>query len=266
MATWFERDSRFPIAFTHELWRMVIKVGVREEDAKALLVMVNSKVTAYLINLFSTNNHIVKDDLGRVPTPDPQTLPVTQLAALANELMEVRAGLERDFVVKYKAKLPEFDDGEVYVPPSAVLAAARLPKLRMMDLVGRGEVRNHGAVNGRIRALRARNLIVCTADPANPHTVAFARILDLFLREPEREHDSWGQAQQWQLPELVAAEACLALYTKVSQEAQMSWERFVALQRRVDEVVADWYGFDADMRAAIAEGLPWARRRRNGYR
>ncbi len=266
IATWFERDLSSPRAFTHELWRMVLKDGVTEENGKALLALVNSKVTAYLINLFSTNNHIGKDDLGRVPIPDPQTLPVTQLAALTNELIRERANLEENFVVKYQAELPEFDDGQVYIPPSAVLATSRLPRLRMMDLVGRGEVRNHGAANGRIKALKARNFIVCTADPTNPNMASFTQVLDLFLSEPDRENNTWSQAQSWQLPEMVAAATWLDTYSTIVQQAQASWDRFVAMQRQLDEVVADWYSFDAAMRAAIAVGLPWARRRRNNHR
>jgi hypothetical protein len=142
-----------------------------------------------------------------------------------------------------------------------VLAASKLPKLRLMDLVGRGEVRNNGADSGRIKALSARNLIVCTANPTDPNTTTFAQVLDLFLQEPGRGDDTWIQAQSWQLPEMVAAADWLRTYNALCQQAQESWDRFVALQQHVDELVADWYGFDAVMRAAIAEGLPWARRR-----
>ena len=242
---------------------MILKNGAVEEYGKALLVLINSKVTAYLVNLFSTNNHVMKEDLGRVPIPDPQSMPVAQLASLAQELLNERGDLEKNFVTRYKARLPEFDDGRVYMPPSVVLAASKLPKLRLMDLVGRGEVRNNGAASGRIKALRARNLIVCTANPTDPNAATFAQVLDLFLQEPGRGDDTWSQAQSWQLPEMVAAADWLRTYNTISQQAQANWDRFVAMQQQLDDMVADWYGFDAAMRAAIAEGLPWARRRRN---
>ncbi len=263
IATWFERRSSLPIAFTHELWRMILKNGAAEEYGKALLALINSKVTASLVNLFSTNNHVMREDLSRVPIPDPQTMPVAQLTSLAQELLNERSDLEKNFVMMYRARLPEFDDGEVYIPPSAVLAASKLPKLRLMDLVGRGEVRNNGVASGRIKALSARNLIVCTANPTDPNTATFAQVLDLFLQEPWRGDDTWSQAQNWQLPEMVAAADWLRTYNALCQQAQESWDRFVAMQQQLDDMVADWYGFDAAMRAAIAEGLPWARRRRN---
>ena len=260
LASWYKRVSGKPIAFTNELWRMSLKEGASEELGKALLALINSKTTAYLINLFSTNNHVGKDDLGRMPIPEPQTLPVAVLAGLTDALLRERANLEEDVVAKYRAKLPRFDAGDVYVPPSAVLATSRLPKLTMQALVGRGEVKNNGVANGRIRALRERGMIVSTLPDAHPNAAAFASVLVLFLGEPERENETWTQAQQWQLPDTVAAKAWLDAYNAICQQAQAGWERFVALQQQVDAVVADWYGFDTAMQEAIAEGLPWARR------
>ncbi len=265
IATWFERKSDTPIAFTNELWRMTLRESTSEQYARALLALLNSKVVAYLINLFSTNNHVSKEELDRVPIPDPQTLPVTQLAQLADTLLKERASLERDFVVKYRVKLPEFDDGQVYVPPSAVLAASRLPKLSMMGLVGRGEVKNNGPTNGRIRALRARKFIASTIAATNPYAAPFAQVLELFLSEPEHENDTWSQAQHWQLPDTVAAAAWLNAYNAVKQQAQAMWDTCVGLQRQLDDAVVNWYGFTPAMRVAIYEGLPWARRRRNNH-
>src|SRR5260370_14309370 len=176
------------------------KESIWEEMGKAWVAIINSKVMVYLINLFSTNNHVSKDELDRVPIPNPQTLPLMQLASLADELLNERASLEKNFVMMYRARLPEFDDSEVYIPPSAVLAATRLPKLRLMDLVGRGEVRNSGAASGRIKALCARNLIVCTANPTDPNAATFAQVLELFLQKPGRGGDTWRQPRSLQLP------------------------------------------------------------------
>lgn len=263
IASWFERTSTQPLAFTNELWRMVMLPEAAEQAAKAVLALLNSKVVAYLVNLFSTNNHVSKDEIGRLPVPDPQMLPVNQLAVLANALLQERASLQKDIVEKYHVVLPRFADGSVYVPPSAVLAQATVPKLTMLALVGRGEVKNTGPANGRIKALRGRNAILSTLEPNNPNAGAFKELLTLFLQEPERENETWSQAQQWLLPDPVAAQAWLNIYNAVCQQAQARWNAFVALQQQVDEAVADWYGFDAPMRAAIAEGLPWARRQRN---
>lgn len=213
------------------------------------------------VNLFSTNNDVGKDDLGRVPIPDPHTLPLAQLADLANQLLSVRGSLERDLVERYHAVLPEFESGTAYIPPSTVLAASRVPKLTMQALVGRGEVRNTGQANGRIRTLRTRT-IVSTIDPSRPYAASFGEVLNLFLHEPVREEETWSQAQNWSLPDPVASSEWLNSYNQLMKQAQQQWETFLALQQQVDEAVANWYGFDAPMRTAISQGLPWAQRRR----
>jgi len=260
IATWFERNKDRPAAFTHKLWRMILKESATEIYGKALFAIISSKVVAYLVNLFSTNNDVSKDDLGRVPIPASESMPMTKLANLADVLLSERMMLDRDFVVKYSAKLPEFEEGEVYIPPSTFLAAGHLPKLSIAALVGRGEVRNNGPANGRIRALRSRNLIVCAMDASNPKTDAFGQILELFLHEPGRENETWSQAQDWLLPDPVAADSWLATYRDTIQRAQTGWTRTFSLQQQIDEAVADWYGFDAAQRRAIRAGLPWARR------
>ncbi|MEO8971137.1 MAG: N-6 DNA methylase [Ktedonobacteraceae bacterium] len=262
-ATWFERRSDKPVAFTHKLWRMILKENASEELGKALLALINSKVTSYLVNLFSTNNDVSKDDLGRMPIPDPQTMPVAQLATLADALLNERSHLEQEFAIKYRARLPKFDNGNVYVPPSAVLAQTRLPRLTLSALVGRGEVKNNGPLNWRIRALSAKNLIVSTLPSTNPNSATLAQVLDLFLHEPGRESETWVQAQSWQLPDTIAASAWLATYNTITQQAQTSWQQFVALQYQCDNLVADWYGFDTNMRKAIDEGLPWAKKQKD---
>lgn len=265
IASWFERTSNHPIAFTNELWRMTLKENATEQGAKALLALLNSKAIAYLINLFSTNNHVGKDELDRVPIPEPKTLPVTELADLADKLLNERANLEKNFIVKYRAKLSEFDDSKIYIPPSVVLASTTLPTLKMADLVGRGEIKNNGPRNGRVKSLRIRNLIICTIDPLRPYAATFAEVLDLFLNETERENETWNQAQSWHLPEPIAAIAWLNTYKSINQQAQASIDKLVLLQQQANDVVADWYGFDESKRFAINEGLPWARRRRNNH-
>jgi hypothetical protein len=263
IATWFERSSEKPVAFTHELWRMTLKEESTQEFGKALLAIISSSAAAYLVNLFSTNNHVSKEELGRIPIPDPESLPVEQLAGLVDASLGARSAVERDFVVRYGARLPEFEDGTVYIPPSTFLAATRLPKLSVAALVGRSEVKNNGPVNGRIRSLRARNLIVSTIDADKPGAVAFAEALELFLSEPGRENDSWSQAQDWLLPDPVAAESWLTNYRNANRQAQAAWANVVSLQQQVDAEIADWYGFDDAQRRAIQAGLPWARRQRN---
>ncbi len=262
-ATWFEREANQPIAFTHELWRMVLKGNVAEDFGKAVLAIINSKVVAYLINLFSTNNHVVKDDLSRVPIPDKQFMPTGLLSSLADNILREYVKLEQKFVLEYDAKLPEFDDGKVYIPPSSVLAKSHVPKLKVSTLVGLGEVKNKGSANGRIKALKIRNLIVYKEDITNSNKTTLSQVLDLFFSEPKKGDDIWLQALNWQVPDTVAVMDWLREYNTILQQAQTSWETIISLKQQVDDVIADWYGFNDNQRLAINEGLPWARRRKS---
>jgi KTSC domain len=263
IATWYERDSSKPIAFTNELWRMSLKPNESAQLAKALVALICSKVLAYLVNLFSTNNHVGKEELNRVPIPDPKTFPETELATLADALLTERATLQADFVDKYEAVLPEFEDEKVYVPPSTVLAAMPLSKLTIASLVSRGEVKNTGPVNGRIETLVRNGQIVSLLPADSPDATAFATALALFLHEPARKSETWAQVQSRQLPDPSLSSAWLNAYYDVVSKAQASWDRFVDSLRQVDDVVAQWYGFNSVMLTEIRAGLPWARRRRS---
>ena len=111
-----------------------------------------------------------------------------------------------------------------------------------------------GPENGKVVSLRTRGLIECT-------DASYTHVLELFLAESQREDETWLQAQNWQLPDTVAAAAWLRVYNTICQQLQVRWDTFVGLQRQVDEVIADWYGFDTEMRNEIAQGLPWTKRR-----
>lgn len=256
-ATWFQRDKNHPFIFPDEQWRFRLLPTGDVTVARGLLALLNSRPIAYLLNLFSTNNNVAQGELARLLIPDAKTFPAAQLAALTDDLLQERAFIERQYVHKYGANLPDVDTGSVYIPPSGVLTATtRVQKLSLEGWVMQGAARNLGIPNSKIKSLRARHMIEYTGQDE-----ACAKALDLFLDEPAREDDTWLQAQSWLLPDTAVAASWLRLYGDIHQQAQASWHRFAVLQERVDEIVADWYGFDAVMREVIAQGLPWARRR-----
>ncbi len=258
IATWFERDREHPVIFPDEQWRFRLLPQGDVTMAKALLALLNSRVVAYLLNLFSTNNNVAQGELARILIPDATTFPKTELAALATTLLQERAILEHEFVLKYDAKLPDSEAGMIYVPPSGVVATTtQFMKISLGGLVEQGIVRNKGLASSKIASLKARGLLEYTIDDT-----AYMRVLDLFLTELNRENETWSQVQDWQLPDPVVAAAWLRQYDAVGQHIQGKWDTFVASQRQVDDVVARWYGFDATMYREILRGLPWAKRRR----
>ena len=254
-ATWFERDATNPKAFEHTLWRMSLKTGISVDKAKALLALLNSSPIVYLLNLFSTNNHVTRDELDRLPIPDPVTFPAAVLAALAEQALTARAALEH-YVEAYGALLPETPGGDVYLPPSAIVAAWTGPKLTLGALRTRGLVNVAGATSSKVRALRQRNLVRYTGTDT-----AVAAMISSMLDEPARGDSIWAAADGWLIPDPIAISAWQAHAGGLTGGAQALWQQFTATQQQIDSAIMDWYGFDAAMRAAIMAGLPWARRR-----
>ena len=107
-----------------------------------------------------------------------------------------------------------------------------------------------------LETLNLRSFIRSGLPSEDPSTEAFDQVLALFFAEPARQGEIWTRAQQWQLPDTAVAPSWLETYNAITQQAHASWGRFVALQREVDAVVADWYGFEDAMKAALAHGLP----------
>ena len=271
LATWFERDASAPYIFTHATWRMILRAEIPIAQGKALLALIGSRSIAFLFNLFSSNNNISGDDFDRIPVPDSQTFPVDVLARLSDEMLSVRSTLNDDFLKKYQLPAPDRDsdneedaeesDVALYLPPAAVLATdAGRRKTTLGTLALRGVLQNTGADTARFSSLNRGNRITITP-PAVADPAAAAEALRLFLSAPALQTKTWAQAQNEPLPEPVAAAAFLAHYRAETAAARTLWRRFLALQDEVDSVVCDWYEFDAGERAAIAAGLPWARRR-----
>ncbi len=261
-ATWFERDATTPYAFTNELWRLVLRPDGNVTTAKALLCYVNSRVAAFLVNLFSTNNHVGSEELNRIPIPNTSAFPEAELARLAEELLTTRAALDT-LARKYTMALPETEDAEaaLYLPPAAVLATdVGRRKTKIADLVLRGVLQNTGANTAKLQSLNRNNRITITA-PTGADPDAVTETLGLFLSAPALQNKPWAQVQSEPLPEPVVAADFLAHYRGETETARALWRQFRALQNDVDRVVCDWYNFNETERAVIAAGLPWARRR-----
>jgi hypothetical protein len=260
IATWFQRDRHHPFLFPDEQWRFRLLPEGDVKVAQGLLAFLNSKVVAYLLNLFSTNNNISQGELARVLIPDPESFPAAQLAELTENLLRERAYIEDECILTYGAEFSEADVDFVYIPPSRVVSASHhLQKLTFDRWSMQGIIVNKGSTSGRIRALSKRGRLEYHGDDPS-----HSAVLHLFLDELSKQDLLWSDAQAWQLPDPVVASVWLRMYHDMCQSAQMRWKRFITLQKQVDDVVMDWYGFDDNMRKAIGKGLDWAHRRRVG--
>lgn len=264
-ATWFERDAAHPLAFTNEVWRMAVLPGANADDGKALLALCMSRTIAYLINLFSTNNHVGKDELRRVPIPAAGTFPRQRLAQLATDLLTARETVETAYVQPYGVQLPEyFEAGDVYLPPSAILTQnpTLVPTVTLAVLEQRQVVQNTGQATRTLDVLLQRGHITWPNVSSE-----MAASLDLWFRDPAHQRLTWAQARAWVFPEPMAAGRWLTTYRMVAGQAQAVWDRVIQLQQDIDDEVMAWYGYTAFLPLVdeLRQGVAWARRGRSTH-
>ncbi|PDW02690.1 HsdM family class I SAM-dependent methyltransferase [Candidatus Viridilinea mediisalina] len=258
IGTWFERGPDKLMLIPDDQWRFRILSSGTEDYAKALLALLNSRMIAYLVNLFSTNNNVAQNDLARLLIPEPSTFPVQTLAVLANQALTARDALEQKYVLSYGAKLPDEDSGTVFISPIRVLQQhPHIPTLSVTDLVARGTIRKMGAAS-KMRSVMQHGRISYVG--IAPDAIA---AYDAFFDEAAREDQTWIAIQMRRMPDPAAAVIWLPLYRQVLADAQAAWDQFVAIQEQIDDAVYAWYGLNSEAVwcAAIHDGLPWSRRR-----
>jgi hypothetical protein len=243
-------SSAHPVAFTHELWRFLRRPNVPDDRAKAIFGVMASRVTSYLLNLFSTNNHVASSQLGRIWIPDVNRFDVLSVAAIVDDLLSRRSAIEATYR-PLSAKFPDVDDRSLGVSATAVLVHSRLPSLTLEELVLRGEISFSGSGNTRLGAAMGRFLQIPAGGP-------LAEAVSLFVAE--RRDDIWSTAAGTvRLPDPALVARWLAQYRTMEANLQRDWAAFERRQHDLDEAVCDWYRFDPKHRTAIAKGLPWSR-------
>jgi hypothetical protein len=246
IATWYERGPDAKFGFSHKVWRLKGSPG-REEQARALLGLLNSAMIAYLYNLFSTNNSVVLSDLQRVPMPDAASLDTMALAGLVQSALDDRASFE-SCADAYEAEVT--NGTTVTVDASIVLTRSQLPTLTGGDLVRRGDITVRRQDSTISAILRRGDLHFADRLPAEPYIRLFTCWQDRRLSDV---------IDQIKVPDVDAAANFARLLTEADTEAQALLQRFLDAERAVDEFVFDWYGVRESWRSSISEGLPWAR-------
>ncbi|WP_129630271.1 N-6 DNA methylase [Candidatus Oscillochloris fontis] len=258
--TWFTRDSTHPVAFTHVVWRMVLLPGHTEARGKALLALLSSTTVAYLLNLFSTNSHISKDELERLPIPDPSTFPEAQLTSLADSLLDAR----RVFEVRYAQpfaiptdSFPTLSPETITVLPTAYVRRVGGGTITLDALEQQGIITITGPISRRVAWLHQNNRISIVHPHAAVHTM-----LNRFFDDPTVQGLKWAVARTIRVPDPATAGTWLPVFEGVCHDAQAQWDQCVTLQQQIDTVVMTWYQCTPPMCDAITAMLPWARRHR----
>lgn len=247
-ATWFQRGPTDVYCFTNELWRYLKRPGAAPGHAKAIFGLVASGVTCYLLNLFSTNNHVTLSQLARLPIPDPMQFDVQRVSAVVDDILSKRASLQSSYSSLH-ATFPD-TDGSLSISPDAVLVASRLPSTTLGNLVLRGDVAFGGPGSTRLSAALRR---VSVNSPA-----PLDQVLNIFLSAHGTSR--WGDVvNSLRLPEPSVAGKWLMSYRAHETNLAKDWDGFEIGKLALDDAISDWYRFTTSQRTSIANGLPWAR-------
>jgi len=242
--TFFRRGPDSRLAFDHTVWRMVGEPA-KEEQLLAVLGILSSGLTAYLLNLFSASNHASLVEIGDLPAPASRSLPAAELAAHVTRCIEARHDLETRFGERLGIVFPDHEGAGV-PSPSLVLHESGLPSLRVRDAEIRGDVRlspGRGNLAGRLEIRgdagfqSAVRLIVASMGTAG-----------------------WAQIQQALMPDPVVAQQFMDRYNETKRDAALAWSSFEEQQKQIDDIIFGWYGLSETLRAEVRQGLPWARR------
>jgi len=246
VATFFDRGPGRPLGFTHTAWRMTASVA-DEAPLLAFLGVLSSLSTAYLLNLFSTNNHVLLGELAAIPIPNIETCPVDEIAERTRMALDLRSQIEEQFVRRLGCVMPD-RGGDGLPVERRVLDISGLPTITINDALLRGAavfVPRRGTASGRI---------------CSPQT-EFERVLRLLL--PPNEALTQDDLHIHRVPDPANATDYARLYEELAAEARNQWQLFQDALASLDEQVFDWYDYSIDNRRARREGLPWVQTARS---
>jgi hypothetical protein len=250
IATYFNRQPEQIFAFENSLWRFLAKPNVSVSSVDAFLGLVCSRTVAFLLNLFSTNNHVAIEELSAVPIPEFSSFPEKNLADLSRNCLDCRREVDFNFLQKYKMDIPE-PGHDLILPPDSVLLQSSTPLISCQDAILKGQIEVSGSGKtgtllrtGKIKFLGQSDFNQC------------AQMLFKIA-----EDMSWVEAvSKIHLPDPAAASHWLSFYEKTSLDASKLWSDFLHIQAEIDEVMFNWYQFDDETQQSIIKGLPWATR------
>jgi hypothetical protein len=254
VSTRFTRSSSHRLAFDHSLWRFIVRPATTDEQLDAFLALICSRVTSYLLNLFSTNNHVALEEIRTLPVPALEDFPESKLATLSKQCLSLREYMQDKFCDPYGAALPE-RGRSLHLSSEEVLTKSPFSKVSLNDASLRGIVRidPDSNPNRTLGTLIRQNKITFHGSDD------FEKAAKLLFES--RSDTKWNEAlTNLSLPEPNVASNWLASYQKLITDLEGSWQQFLDAQSQIDDVVCEWYGFDELARQAIKEGLPWAAR------
>jgi len=251
IATRYNRTVDRPFIFDNSLWRFRANTDTTSSQLNAFLGLICSRIVAYLINLFSTNNNVALDDIKAVPMPDIKTLPEEQLNITVKKCLELRSMIQSALLDKYEISMPEVGQ-EISLPIDQVFIKSPLPKITFNNAILLGLIKVQG--QGKVGTLLKNGKIILNSN------TEFNGVAAKLLQAVE-DKDLSDAISEVRFPDLSSISQWLGYLETQCTTAKEMWQKFSELQHEVDEIIFKWYGLDTISHDAIIEGLPWAKRK-----
>ncbi|HJT56681.1 MAG TPA: N-6 DNA methylase [Ktedonobacteraceae bacterium] len=246
--TILQRDKYHPVV-ADETLLVIYTLGTAYEDlAYAIFGLLTSSIYNLLFSLFSTNAHANFKEILRLPVPLWSSAREKQLAD------ETRAVLYR-YKELYDHEKQYGIDRTQQVSINDVLISAKLPTLRLEELILRGDITMNGASNYSLEVLLNRNQLILN----QILTKEAALIIERILRANGTLTYLKG-GKDILLPNPRVATTFSARLQSVEQEREDKLQKVSAAQHALDNSVLDAYSITTpSWRELVETGLPWAK-------
>ncbi len=246
--TILQRDNQHPVVADETLLVLYTLSDAYEDLAYAIFGLLTSLLYNFLFSLFSTNAHANFKEILRLPVPIWTKEREKQLAGETRKVIDVYA----DLYTHEKIYGVQNANG---VSVNTVLAASKLPTLRLEELVMRGDIMLNSAANLSLDVLLRRGLLTFNSQLNAEAVQGIERIL--------RANSSLMYSKEGKnvlFPTIKTIPAFLSLLQTAEQERAAKLQATSTRQTALDDAVIDAYGVTtSSWLELIKAGVPWAR-------
>ncbi len=246
--TIIQRDGQHPVVADHTVLVMYTVEEAHRELAYAIFGLITSLCYNYFFSLFSTNAHANFKEILRLPVPNWSSSLEKQLADQARKLLRAYRDL-------YSHEAQYGSNPSRQVSANDVLVSAKLPVLRLEELVLRGDVSMSGSPQYTLKVLFNKGqLAINDALPSDAK-----QAIECLIQANGMLIYSKGGKDIY-IPNPRLASVFLSQLHTAQQERARRLRETENTQQALDAMIMDMYGITKPTwREIIQAGVPWAR-------
>ncbi len=246
--TLIQRDGQHPVVADHTVLVMYTLDAAYEDLAHAAFGLLTSLTYNFLFSLFSTNAHANFKEILRLPVPNWSPSLEKQLADETRDVLHAYKNVY-DHEEQYGSNQAR------HVSVNSVLAATKLPTLRLEELVLRSDVSMQGSLQYSLEVLLNRGQLTINRNLSSDAVQAIEQII---LANGTLMYAKGGKDILVPNPR-VASLFLLQLHT-FEQERDAKLQAAISTQRELDDAILEAYGITIPTwKEFIEAGVQWAK-------